>query len=218
MIIQSYKHVLHARSYSGHLRLWRRSLQVVLLILMLAASSGAAAASHPIPSAATVAASTSTIYQDSFGNEIRNVASGKCLDVEGGHLYDHANIQQFSCFGGTGVSHQAWFLDNPTVGSYTAIRVRGENMLFCLDVPGGNPGDGVKIQLFTCNGGANQQWLIQPVGSGAYRLVSLSSGKCLEVANASSSNNVDIQQSTCRMYYGIRPWLYQRWRFYRLGV
>jgi hypothetical protein len=40
-----------------------------------------------------------------FGYELRNMRSGKCLDVASGSLLNGANVQQFTCHGGT---NQLW--------------------------------------------------------------------------------------------------------------
>ncbi|GIJ43588.1 glycosyl hydrolase [Virgisporangium aliadipatigenens] len=60
----------------------------------------------------------------------------------------------------------------------------------CVDVNGASSADGAKIQLWTCNGGANQQW----TRSGTtWR----SLGKCMGVAGGATTDGSAVQLSTC---------------------
>jgi streptogrisin C len=61
----------------------------------------------------------------------------------------------------------------------------------CLDVPGANFSDGVRVQMYTCNGTNAQRW--ESVG-GALRT---SNNKCLDVAGGSTANRAAIQIVTC---------------------
>jgi streptogrisin C len=61
----------------------------------------------------------------------------------------------------------------------------------CLDVPGGNFSDGVRVQMYTCNGTAAQRW--ESV-NGTLRT---SNNKCLDVAWGSTENRAAIQIVTC---------------------
>ncbi|MFG1752349.1 carbohydrate-binding protein [Streptosporangium sandarakinum] len=60
----------------------------------------------------------------------------------------------------------------------------------CLDVAGANPADGTKIQLYTCNNTAAQNWTV----SGP-QLKAL--GKCLDVAGGATTDGTKIQLYTC---------------------
>ncbi|MGW1990880.1 ricin-type beta-trefoil lectin domain protein [Embleya sp. NPDC001921] len=54
----------------------------------------------------------------------------------------------------------------------------------CLDVKGGKPANGTQIQIYTCNTGPGQSWILHPDGT------LRSMGKCLDNArNASTENN-----------------------------
>ncbi|MEV6492100.1 ricin-type beta-trefoil lectin domain protein, partial [Actinoplanes sp. NPDC051633] len=61
----------------------------------------------------------------------------------------------------------------------------------CLDVPGGNFADGVRVQMYTCNGTAAQRW--ESVG-GTLRT---SNNKCLDVAWGSTASGTPVQIVTC---------------------
>ncbi|WP_033343290.1 PQQ-dependent sugar dehydrogenase [Catenuloplanes japonicus] len=61
----------------------------------------------------------------------------------------------------------------------------------CLDVAGANTADGTKIQLYTCNNSAAQNWTLTAGGA----LQSL--GKCLDIAGGATANGTKVQLYTC---------------------
>ncbi|MFF0247374.1 carbohydrate-binding protein [Streptosporangium sandarakinum] len=60
----------------------------------------------------------------------------------------------------------------------------------CLDVAGANPADGTKVQLYTCNNTAAQNWTVS-----GQQLKAL--GKCLDVAGGATTDGTKIQLYTC---------------------
>ncbi|WP_433539709.1 carbohydrate-binding protein [Streptosporangium sandarakinum] len=60
----------------------------------------------------------------------------------------------------------------------------------CLDVAGANPADGTKVQLYTCNNTAAQNWTVS-----GQQLKAL--GKCLDVAGGATTEGTKIQLYTC---------------------
>jgi type 1 glutamine amidotransferase len=60
----------------------------------------------------------------------------------------------------------------------------------CVDVSAGSSADGTKIQLWTCHGGASQQWAAN--GSTLRAL-----NKCMGVAGGGTANGSLVQLSTC---------------------
>ncbi|MEO5894967.1 MAG: DUF1800 family protein [Vicinamibacterales bacterium] len=67
----------------------------------------------------------------------------------------------------------------------------------CADVAAVSPDDGARLQQWSCHGGANQQWRIEPVAGGYSRLVAQHSGKCLDVSEWSLEEGVQLQQWAC---------------------
>ncbi|NKZ06678.1 glycosyl hydrolase [Actinomadura latina] len=65
-----------------------------------------------------------------------------------------------------------------------------------LDVYGASTGDGARVDQWTRNDGANQQWQFVDSGGGFYRLKARHSGKVLDVAGASTADGAAIQQWT----------------------
>ena len=61
----------------------------------------------------------------------------------------------------------------------------------CADVNAANSANGTQVQLWTCNGGANQRWTVG--GDGTIRAL----GKCLDVNTGSSANGTKVQIWDC---------------------
>ena len=61
-----------------------------------------------------------------------------------------------------------------------------------MDITGANYSNGTKIEWWTCNGGANQQWTAV---NGA--LENPASGKCLDDPNSSTTLGTQLQLYTC---------------------
>jgi type 1 glutamine amidotransferase len=72
----------------------------------------------------------------------------------------------------------------PRVGPITGVAGK------CADVSGAGSADGTKIQLWTCHGGANQQWTVS--GNTVRAL-----NKCMGVAGGGTANGGLVQLSSC---------------------
>ncbi|MEV7967297.1 SMP-30/gluconolactonase/LRE family protein [Sphaerisporangium sp. NPDC088356] len=70
----------------------------------------------------------------------------------------------------------------------------------CVDVASGNSANGTRVQLWTCNGGAAQQWTVET--DGTIRAL----GKCLDVAGASTANGARAQIYDCNGT-GAQRWM-----------
>ncbi|MFB9348968.1 ricin-type beta-trefoil lectin domain protein [Streptomyces heliomycini] len=66
----------------------------------------------------------------------------------------------------------------------------------CLDVAGGAKTNGTPVQIYTCNGGAAQQWTLEGSENDLH-LRNVGSQKCLDVAGNASANGTKIQISDC---------------------
>jgi hypothetical protein len=148
--------------------------------------------------AAATSAQTTLQGRSQYGGLIRNVNSGRCVDVFGGSTNKNANVQQFSCNNG---ANQRWEFVDLGGGQYA---IRNVNSGQVLDVAGDSRANGANVQQFPWNGGANQRWKTRGPNNN-FELVNVNSGKCLEVQGGGKGNNVNIAQSQCN---GAR---YQRW-------
>lgn len=80
-----------------------------------------------------------------------------------------------------------------------------------LDVQDGATASGTNVQIWRSNDTAAQQWNIESLGGGYYRLVSRESGKVLDVADAKKTSGTNVQQCI----WTDNP--AQRWRFTDAG-
>jgi glucose/arabinose dehydrogenase len=91
--------------------------------------------------------------------------------------------------GGTGTLFDldAFTFGTASSGGAGPIRAAGGA---CVDVNGSSSADGAKVQLWTCNGGANQQWTRN---GNTWR----SLGKCMGVAGGGTADGSLVQLSAC---------------------
>ena len=73
----------------------------------------------------------------------------------------------------------------------------------CIDIAGGNSGDGTPLQLYDCNGTVAQTWSMP--GDGTVRAM----GKCMDVRGGSGADGTPVQISTCTAGPS-QQWTYDR--------
>ena len=122
-----------------------------------------------------------------------NSDSGLCMDASGWGTANGTPVIQYSC--GAGNANQEWQFQ-PTANGYYQIMNRNAQGSV-IDVTGIATGNGAPLQLWASWNGPNQQWMPVPLGNGSYKLVSLNSGRCLDVPGASTANAVQFQQWDC---------------------
>ncbi|PWI12868.1 carbohydrate-binding protein [Streptomyces sp. Act143] len=76
---------------------------------------------------------------------------------------------------------------------YRLVSVRSGKV---LDVNGFSTADGTRIQQWTDQSTANQQWRLKPAGGGYYELVNRNSGKVLGIAGDSTAKGAVAEQQT----------------------
>jgi hypothetical protein len=76
-------------------------------------------------------------------------------------------------------------------GSVTGPIVAGVNTSDCVDDNGNSGANGTKVQLWTCNGGASQNWTLP--GDGTIRI----NGGCLDITGAGTANGTMVELWTC---------------------
>jgi len=137
-------------------------------------------------------------YQDGPGTTLRIVCPDRAQD----NLLD--------------CNHDDYFNTNPQPGSYLATHWNTANNRFlinsggtpppsggsrigaitglagkCVDIPSGNTANGTPVQLWDCNGGANQTWTVG--ADGTVRGL----GKCLDITGGFTGNGTKIQLWDC---------------------
>jgi len=133
------------------------------------APAAAAPAIPPEPPRSALVISPTTSYS------VVGVASNKCLQYIAG-APEGARAEIRTC---NGSKAQLFNLRPVSGGYYEIVSVQGTNE--CLDVPAFLQDDGAGVQQWTCNGGANQHWIVADAGPGAIRLVAQHSGKVLAI-------------------------------------
>ncbi|WP_171116599.1 MULTISPECIES: RICIN domain-containing protein [unclassified Streptomyces] len=76
---------------------------------------------------------------------------------------------------------------------YRLVSVRSGKV---LDVKGFSTADGTRVQQYTDQNTANQQWRLKDAGDGYYELVNRNSGKVLGIAGNSTSKRAAVEQQT----------------------
>jgi len=95
-------------------------------------------------------------------------------------LVDYVRVSSWNSGGGT---------TPPPSGGGTALKSNFNSR--CIDIPGANPADGARLQMYDCNGTAAQKWEFN--GDGTLR----SMGKCMDPAGGALTNGTPIQLVTC---------------------
>ncbi len=122
---------------------------------------------------------------------------GKCLDDAGNSSSNGAKIQIWQCTNGD-PSQQWSFAPSTSPGEVAnaglsqlgAVEIHGK----CLNIVNNGTANGAKIQLWSCNGAANEQW---EIAGGDGELYNPVSGKCLEDPSSSKNNGTQLDIWSC---------------------
>lgn len=97
------------------------------------------------------------------GTRLRNVASGKLLDITGAVSTAGATVQQWPDTGGA----NQHFAATPAAGTTDALQLKALHSGLCLDIPDERLDAGAPIQQWTCGAGKpNQQWQLVTASGG----------------------------------------------------
>jgi hypothetical protein len=91
-------------------------------------------------------------------------------------------------FNGSPVELWTW---THTADNALSVTVNGQTL--CLDAYNNQTTPGTKVEIWACNGGANQQWSIDPNGT----VTGIQSGLFLGVNGASTANGALVQLWNC---------------------
>ncbi|MFG3050681.1 ricin-type beta-trefoil lectin domain protein [Kitasatospora sp. NPDC048239] len=179
--------------------------RVCTALLAVALVLGAAAPANPAPTwdlGNTSLADARNLNAKSSG-AVHNLGLDKCMDDYAYNIQNGAAVVSYRCNGAT---NQNWTF-NPNreysgdlgfSGSLTLDNSPGK----CLDIPNPN-GDGTgvtngtKLQIWDCNGGRNQQWLMQFATNGSTRIYNPMSYRCIDVPNADTTDGTALALFTC---------------------
>ena len=90
-------------------------------------------------------------------------------------------VQLWDCQSGAVDQHWTW--------SGSALQTLGR----CLDVVSGGTANGVKLQLYDCNGTGAQSWVVQSDGS----IKNPQSGRCMDSPGGATANGTRLEIWDC---------------------
>jgi hypothetical protein len=145
----------------------------------------------------------------SLNGAVRDTSSGGCLDaplpepLDGGQWL----LQQFPCNSGR---NQFWSFvpagQDPS--GRDVVQIRSDfDIDFCFDLPGGSLASNTPVQLFGCNDGTNQLWVLYRVDPRFEQKIDPQTvtvrpfgdtNMCLDVANAVANAPAQIQIFPCK--------------------
>ena len=132
-------------------------------------------------------------FDESAVYEIKNVNSGRVLDVYKGSAENGANVQQWANSGSK--ASNTWKLKSDGNGYYYIISGVGGGNTYYLDVADGSPVNGANIQIWQNTNSDAQLFKLIPNNDGSYTIAAKCSGgmTCVEAADASTDAGANIQ-------------------------
>jgi len=123
--------------------------------------------------------------------------------LQNGHVVHLRSPRPFASESGKSLwSTEAWYTLNVKPGTTTRTGPIKGLAAKCADISNAGTADGTKVQLWTCNGTAAQQWTVPT--DGTVRAL----GKCLDVQQGGSANGTVTQLWTCNGS-GAQQWVAQ---------
>ncbi len=139
---------------------------------------------------------------------IKNVNSGKVLDVANGLNVNGANVQQWSL---NGYDAQHWKIVSKGNGYYVLYAVCTSNTKV-LDVPCGNTTVASNMQLWEANGDDAQVFYLKANTDGSYAILpKLNTSMCVGVAESAKTDGANVALYS---YTGAAS---QNWTFEKVG-
>jgi hypothetical protein len=109
--------------------------------------------------------------------QLKNVKSGKCLDVPTGSTATGTQLVQYSCHpdGNTDQVNQRFYL----IPSGDAYQISSAVSGLCLDINGRSQADGAALIQWTCSNDDNQRFGFTPVSSPSVPLSVTATSRCV---------------------------------------
>ena len=145
--------------------------------------------------------------------QLRNILTGKCLDVTGVERRPLARLQQWTCIDGQ--PNQRFMVNVDSFSAGTHQLARFYDFTKALGVRFGNLTNGELIISSTRNGLADQEYTMAQSADRAYQSIrTLANGSCIDVP-AESTGNAGLQQWTC--WGGANQQFMFRWLPQQIG-
>lgn len=134
---------------------------------------------------------------------VRNVNSGRCLDVYKSGTADGTNVQQYSTVANK--ANNTWTVKETGDGYYYIISQLSDGTTGYLTIAGSEDKDGTNVEISSFTGNDSQKFKLKRNSDGSYLILTKVSGekKCVEVINAETGAGANVQQwvltgSTCQ--------------------
>lgn len=142
---------------------------------------------------------------------IKNVNSGKYLDVAGGAAANGANVQQWGA--SSAAYYNTWKLVSVGDGYYKIYSQVGDGSTYLLDVANGATGSGTNIQIWENTNCDAQTFKLEQNDDGTYAILTKVTGdkSGLDVEAGSTSSGANVQQ------WGYSGGNHQKWVLEKVG-
>lgn len=124
------------------------------------------------------------------GIVLKNVASGKALDVAGASSASGTNVGTYQLNGTKAQSFVFSAVEPLPDGTFTIVSAADARV---LDVANGSLSNGANIQLWQSNDTAAQKWVVKSAGNGYVTIRNARSNKALDVLNYGTAPGTNIQ-------------------------
>lgn len=137
---------------------------------------------------------------------LKNVQSGKYMDVSGGWAVNGANVLQYESSGAK--ANNTWKFVSDGNGYYYIYSALGDGNTFLLDVSNNNSSNGTNIGIWENTYCDAQKFKLVKNANGSYSIYTKASGckSVVEVENADTLNGANVQQweyngHNCQKWY-----------------
>lgn len=142
------------------------------------------------------------------GISLKNIATGKVLDVAGGSTKSGTSVRLYQYNGTQAQGFMFTKTSAVTTGNYVIVNASNKN---ALDVANASLKAGANVQTYTNNSSGAQRWSVN-AAEGKWRYLTCAiSGKRLDVKNGTAKVGTNVQQSSAKANQA------QKWSFEYLG-
>jgi Glycosyl hydrolases family 43/Ricin-type beta-trefoil lectin domain-like len=170
--------------------------------------------SGPWSSASTFAPARTSTYQTQTANIITVQGSAGTTYVYAGDRWTTSDLGAspliwlpLTIHGTTATMgwYDQWSLDT-SAGTWSASAslppsgphvLTNQNSGMAMDIAGASRAGGALVIQWPANGGANQEWALQPVTGNVFTVHNVNSGMCLDVPGSSGAQGVQLDQQAC---------------------
>ena len=125
---------------------------------------------------------------------LKNILTGKVLDVESASTANGANIQTYSS---NGTNAQLFDVKTASLLNSGIYEIQAfSNINYVVDIASGSSVDGANIQLYRSNNTAAQKWNVVQNSDGSFTFKNALNGKALDLESGIAKEGANIRQWT----------------------